>query len=184
MGLQARPDAPRLAAIALVDIAPWMEPQGVGRIVDFMRAYPDGFASLEEVSRHIAGYRGQTLAAIPAGLRKNLRLNGHGRWVWHWDPRLMSGENHDHRNDPAFFERALACYPGPLLLVRGARSDVVSEESVSRFTKMFPRARVTQLTGAGHMVAGDANTAFTSTVIEFLAEVMPTDGTPTQQLDK
>jgi len=34
----------------LVDIAPRIEPEGVARIMAFMRGYPDGFESLEAAS--------------------------------------------------------------------------------------------------------------------------------------
>jgi pimeloyl-ACP methyl ester carboxylesterase len=173
MAMSARGDTPAIAALALVDIAPRVEPKGVDRIVDFMRAHPEGFATLEDAARHIAHYRGRPMIAHPRGLQKNLRLNQAGRWTWHWDQRLMNDENHNHRNDPAFFERALAQYTGPLLLIRGGRSDVVSEAGAEQFRQTFPQARFVALPGAGHMVAGDANDAFTASLIGFLSEVMP-----------
>lgn len=176
MAMGARSDAPAIAALALVDIAPRVESRGVDRIVDFMRAHPEGFATLEDAARHIAEYRGRPVVANPRGLQKNLRLNQAGRWAWHWDHRLMSDENHNHRDDPAFFERALAQYRGPLMLLRGGRSDVVSEAGAERFRQTFPQARVVALPGAGHMVAGDANDAFTASLIGFLSEAMPPKG--------
>ncbi len=128
---------------------------------------------LEAAARHIAAYRGRPVVADLRGLRKNLRLNAAGRWTWHWDQRLMNDENHSHRNDPAFFERALARYRGSILLVRGERSDVISEGGAAVFRQTFPQARYVNVQGAGHMVAGDANDAFTATVVEYLREVMP-----------
>ena len=157
----------------MVDIAPRVESKGVDRIVAFMRAHPDGFATLDDAARHIAAYRGRKVVAHPRGLEKNLRLNQAGRWCWHWDQRLMNDENHNHRNDPAFFERALADFSAPLLLVRGGRSDVISEHGAAHFRHTYPRARFVDLPGAGHMVAGDANDAFTATLIAFLGDVMP-----------
>jgi len=173
MAMSARSDAPAIAALALVDIAPRVEAKGVDRIVEFMRAHPEGFATLEDAARHIAHYRGRPVTTHPRGLQKNLRLNPAGRWTWHWDQRLMNDENHNHRNDPGFFERALARYAGPLMLVRGGRSDVISPAGAKQFRQTFPQARVVALPGAGHMVAGDANDAFTATLIDFLREVMP-----------
>lgn len=173
MAMVAREDAPPLTAIALVDIAPHVEAVGVDRIVNFMRAHPDGFATLDEAAQHIAAYRGRPVAASRRGLGKNLRLNAAGRWVWHWDPRLMNDENRSHRNGPDYFERALAGYKGDLMLIRGARSDVISDAGAQRFCRRFPNAQYVNLAGAGHMVAGDANDVFSQTVIDFLARAMP-----------
>ena len=173
MAAVARGDAPTINALALVDIAPRIEATGVDRIVNFMRAHPEGFATLEDAALHIASYRGRPVAAHPRGLQKNLRLNAAGRWTWHWDQRLMNDDNHNHRDDPAFFERTLAQYAGPLMLVRGARSDVISEAGAEVFRKAFPQAHFVNLPGAGHMVAGDANDAFTASLIGFLGRVMP-----------
>ncbi len=175
MAMVARDDAPPVAAVALVDIAPRLEEKGVDRIVNFMRAHPEGFATLEDAARHIAAYRGRPVVADVRGLGKNLRRNSAGRWAWHWDPRLMNDENHSHRNDPAYFERALAGFGGELMLIRGARSDVISEAGAQRFCSTFPKARMVNLAGAGHMVAGDANDVFTRTVIDYLTAVMPPD---------
>lgn len=173
MALIGRSDAPPISALALVDIAPRLENEGVDRIVNFMRASPDGFATLEEAAAHIAAYRGRPTSASPRGLKKNLRLNERGRWVWHWDARLMNEENHSHRNDPEMFERALQSYTAPILLVRGQRSDVLSEAGAHAFLATFPHASYVNLRGAGHMVAGDANDAFTASVSDFLRDAMP-----------
>jgi pimeloyl-ACP methyl ester carboxylesterase len=166
-------DAPPIAALALVDVAPRLESVGVDRIVNFRRAHPDGFATLDDAARHISAYRGRPVAAHPRGLQKNLRLNKQGRWVWHWDQRLMNDENHSHRNDRSLFERALQRFDKPVLLVRGDRSDVLTEAGAQAFLETFPNARYVNVRGAGHMVAGDANDAFTAGVVDFLGDVMP-----------
>lgn len=170
-----RAEPPAVAALVLVDVAPRVELAGVQRIVDFMTAHPEGFASLEEAARHVARYRGRE-AVEPArldGLRKNLRRNAAGRWMWHWDPMLLHERNHAGRTDPEALERALAGWRGPTLLVRGALSDVVSLDGARALLERVPGARFVDLAEAGHMVAGDANDAFSETIIDFLHEAMP-----------
>jgi pimeloyl-ACP methyl ester carboxylesterase len=54
------------------------------------------------------------------------------------------------------------------LLVRGRLSDVLSEEGAREFLALAPHARYADVSGAGHMVAGDRNDAFTTAVAEFL----------------
>ena len=56
----------------------------------------------------------------------------------------------------------------PTLLVRGRASDVVSEEGAREFLDAVPHAEYVDLEAAGHMVAGDRNDAFASSVIDFL----------------
>lgn len=178
MAAVGRTDAPPISALVLVDIAPRMEEAGVERIVSFMRARPDGFASLEEAAQHIAAYRGRPMEGPIEGLKKNLRLNAQGRWNWHWDPQLMSEANHNHRRDADGYERALRGLRAPILLLRGQRSDVISEEDARALVQTMPQARFIDLKGAGHMVAGDANDAFVASVAAFLHEVMPPAQSP------
>lgn len=172
MAAVGRADAPPINALVLVDIAPRMEVAGVERIVRFMRAQPDGFATLEEAAQHIAAYRGRPMEGPLEGLKKNLRLNAQGRWVWHWDPRLMSENNHNHRRDPDGYERALRGLQAPTMLLRGQRSDVTTEADARALVQTLPRARFVDLKDAGHMIAGDANDAFAAGVADFLHEVM------------
>lgn len=175
MGAIGLPDAPPIDVLVLVDVAPRIEHEGVQRIVSFMTAHPDGFATLEEAARHISEYKGRPVEAREDGLRKNLRLNAAGRWVWHWDPRLMHERSHAQRRDPSLYEPAMRRWQRPTLLVRGGRSDVVSPEGARALLELVPHARYVDLSDAGHMVAGDANDDFTETVVAFLTETLPPD---------
>ena len=58
----------------------------------------------------------------------------------------------------------------PMLLVRGGSSDVVGEDEADALLRVAPRAQAIDVTGAGHMVAGDRNDAFSSAVVEFLVK--------------
>jgi pimeloyl-ACP methyl ester carboxylesterase len=53
------------------------------------------------------------------------------------------------------------------LLLRGQRSDVISEEDARALVQTLPRARFVDLKGAGHMITGDANDAFAASVGRF-----------------
>jgi non-heme chloroperoxidase len=163
-------DRPFAAALVLVDITPQVQPAGVDRIVSFMTAHPDGFASLDDAADAVASYvphrpRPKDLR----GLAKNLRRGGDGRWRWHWDPRLISGEGRiNATRDPARLERAARALRTPTLLVRGRMSDLVAEEDARAFLALVPHAGYVDVSGAGHMVAGDQNDPFTAAVVDFL----------------
>lgn len=174
LGAQSR--RPFARALVLVDVTPRLEVSGVLRILSFMRARPEGFASLEEAADAVAAYLPQRPRPRDlGGLQKNLRRGDDGRLRWHWDPALMAQWSDD-RYDPAAttalhqarltMARSLRV---PTLLIRGRMSDVVSPEGVREFMEAAPHARFVDLAEAGHMVAGDRNDAFTRSVVDFLA---------------
>ena len=59
----------------------------------------------------------------------------------------------------------------PVLLVRGRMSDLVSEDKATEFLARFPAIEFVDVSGAGHMVAGDRNDAFTEAVLAFLDRI-------------
>ena len=163
-----------VAALVLVDIVPKMSPVGVAKIRGFMMAHGDGFASHAEAADAISAYypdrpRPKDLS----GLSKNLRLGDDGRYRWHWDQRMMT----DTRADPAhmldLLDRADWTDRVPTLLVRGMKSDIVTDDGVADLRRRIPALEIADIGGAGHMVAGDKNDEFNAAVIEFLARVMP-----------
>ena len=170
----------RAAALVLVDIVPEPEPEGIARIVGFMRAHNNGFATLDEAVDAVAAYNpSRPRPRDPGGLMRNLRLRDDGRLYWHWDPRTVSGRDEIGREDgfhtvvQRSAEIAAKQTATPLLLVRGLASDVVSEAGVAAFRAQAPRLEVVDVGGAGHMVAGDRNDVFGTGVIEFLRRNLP-----------
>ena len=159
------------AGLVLVDVAPHIEPQGAERVLRFMGARPDGFATLEEVAEAVAAYNPHRRR--PPDLRnleKNLRRRADGRYVWHWDPRFLEVDRSD-RGRSEMMEQAARSLRAPTLLVRGRQSDLLSEEGAQRFLALVPHAQFRDVSGAGHMVAGDRNDAFTDAVLQFLAAI-------------
>ena len=60
-------------------------------------------------------------------------------------------------------------YDGPVLVLRGERSDYVQPEHRPAIRALFPRARFLALRDAGHWLHADAPDAFLSVVQEFLS---------------
>ncbi|MEY2448457.1 MAG: hypothetical protein QOH79_1933 [Acidimicrobiaceae bacterium] len=173
-------DGPPIAsALVLVDVAPTIEMEGALRIGAFMAEHmEDGFASLEEVADAIAAYNPhRPRPSDLSGLRKNLRQRPDGRWAWHWDPRFISGrfgsqdETRSSLVDPARLRIAAKNLTIPVLLVRGRMSDLLSEAGAQELLELVPHARLADVAGAGHMVAGDRNDLFNDEVVSFLEEV-------------
>ena len=168
-------------ALVLVDIAPKVEKAGVKKIIEFMSQRPDGFDSLEQVTAAIGAYQPHREPPKDvAGLAKNVRKTDDGRYRWHWDPRFMAAP----RSVEARTARLEACARAlelPTLLVRGGLSDVLSEAGAEAFLRMCPHSEYVNITGAGHMVAGDRNDVFGDAVTEFLASTVPVDDEPVQR---
>lgn len=162
-------------AIVLVDVTPRLQVAGVARILTFMQAHPDGFASLEEAADHVAAFLpNRPRPKDLSGLEKNLRRGDDGRWRWHWDPRMM-GDANAAPPDPEKVQRSVeehleraAELDVPVLLVRGRMSDVVSEDDARQFLAAVPHAEYVDVADAAHMVAGDRNDVFIDAVVAFL----------------
>ncbi len=168
--------APVLSALVLVDITPRMDPKGVAHIQGFMRQNAEtGFASVEECAEAVARYL-VTRPRPPSveGLRKNLRLREDGRYVWHWDPRFLDGPRtvgHDREGVIAFTEAAARRLTIPTMLVRGGSSELIDENHVALFRELVPHAQFADVSGAGHMVAGDKNDVFASAILKFMNSI-------------
>lgn len=172
--IHAVASAIRPAAVVLVDIVPHPEPEGINRIVGFMRAHPNGFATLDEAVDAVAAYNpSRPRPRDPKGLMRNLRQRDDGRFYWHWDPRIVSHRPQDFHETIQRSALSLAEIGVPVLLVRGLKSDVVSDAGVAAFRELVPHLEVADVGGAGHMVAGDRNDAFNDAAIAFLERNMP-----------
>lgn len=165
---------PMLDALVLVDVTPWMDPDGVDRIQGFMRTHSsDGFATLDQAADAIAAYlphrkRPRALE----GLAKNLRLGEDGRFRWHWDPRFLDGPLNVNAGAEVHLRRLQEGLPAldlPMLLVRGMLSELLHEREIRAFAAAAPNAQIIDVGGAGHMVAGDRNDIFAAAILDFLA---------------
>ena len=167
-------------ALVIVDVGPRIEREGVDKIHAFMRQKPDGFDSLQEVADSIASYQPQRSRPRSLdGLVKNVRKAPNGKLRWHWDPRFRA-ERYDLEKRGARLEACSLRLRLPTLLVRGGLSDVLSEEGAQAFLKLCQHSEYVNVSGAGHMVAGDRNDIFGNAVIDFLARKVPVGGAPAQ----
>ncbi len=164
------------AALVLVDITPRWEAAGVERILTFMQASPDGFADYADAAGRIAAYLPHRRARkSEEQLRALLHEGSDGRLHWHWDPALLAAVAHDTERYQTRLKAAAAQINVPVLLLSGARSDVVSQATINEFLQLVPHAQHVQLPDATHMLAGDANDAFTGEVARFVFALAASD---------
>ncbi len=88
------------------------------------------------------------------GVRQFLLQNLRSRPRWHWQPNLglLSA------NLPAIADwpdPGPVSYPGPVLWLRGERSDYVRDEHLPAMRELFPAVELQTVPGAGHWVQAD-----------------------------
>jgi pimeloyl-ACP methyl ester carboxylesterase len=184
---QGRTSRQLYAGLVLVDVTPALDFTGVRRIMRFMSAHPQGFASLADASLAIADYTGREPPAQVDGLRSVLRLDqASDRWRWHWDPRFLDDKIQLLDAEGTADEGAVAARAAlirgkldaaainvhvPTLIVRGAKSDLVTPDAVRALQAIIPGSEYVDVAEAGHMVAGDDNDTFTAAVLDFLHRI-------------
>jgi pimeloyl-ACP methyl ester carboxylesterase len=167
----------RVRGIVLIDVGHRLEAQGVQRIMEFLTAH-DSFGSLEEAAAHIASYLPQRKNVRPESLTRNLRRRADGRWVWkHRMGRPPEGqdlpEDFDQRMDMVIGglgddAATLAC---PVLVLRGAASDVLSAQGAQEIVDLMPNGRLEVVERAGHLAAGDNPHTTVAAISRFLDEL-------------
>jgi pimeloyl-ACP methyl ester carboxylesterase len=154
-------------ALILVDVTPRVDPEGQAKIIGFMKANPNGFATVDDAAKAVTAYLPHRPRPSDAsGLQRNLRLRN-GRYYWHWDPAFFGQEEGAPHNMFDRYEEAARHVAVPTLLVRGSQSELVKEENVRHFLSVISGAEYVDVQ-AGHMVAGDSNDAFTDAVVTFI----------------
>ena len=122
------------------------------------------FATLEDmIDRTLAYSPGRGTRAVRRGVQHNAQQQGDGSWSWRWDPH-QRGER-DYAFDAT--ATALARFAGPILLVRGELSDIVTDDLASAFAAAHPDTQLVTMTGAGHAVQGDRPVELAQALLAF-----------------
>jgi pimeloyl-ACP methyl ester carboxylesterase len=161
----------RVARLCVVDVAPVAYDGGrqfVGN-VQAMRGLD--LARLDSRSDADAALRD----AVPddvvrAFLLQNLRRSPEPPG-WSWQPNLevIDRDLGAITGWPAEELTGVAPYHGPVLWVRGERSEYITDEHAAAMATYFPRVRKLTVRGAGHWVHSEQPEAFASVLEAFLA---------------
>ena len=159
----------RVERLVVVDIGPEIAPAGRARVGTLMATAPERFESLDEVVTHMrANAPLYTEAMLRHRAAHAVRPLPDGGLTWKYDRALRDAIRQGRMRVPTDLWaqwRAITC---PTLLVRGAESDVLSDETAKRMVEELPVARLVVVPGAGHTVPGDRPAAFQSLLREFL----------------
>lgn len=164
----------RVRALVLVDVGPESAKEGVDNIVRFTRG-PDelDFEEFVEMAHRFNPRR--SIENIRERMRHRLKPTGEGKWTWKFDRRFRQPDSGLTIGSPLSNDEMWQIYrsvPVPVLLVRGAESDVLSQEVAERAAREMRSARLVVVPGAGHSVPGDNPDGFTAAVVEFIDDLL------------
>lgn len=159
----------RVERLVVVDIGPEIAPAGRARVSALMATAPERFESVDEVVTHMrVNAPLYTEALLRHRAEHAVRALPGGGFTWKYDRALRDAIRQGRMRVPTDLWpqwRAITC---PTLLVRGAQSDVLSDETAKRMVDELPLAQLVVVPGAGHTVPGDQPAAFQSLLREFL----------------
>ena len=158
----------RVRWLIVADIAPARSPSDHGPIADALRALPvESLASRSGADAALA-------SAVPdPGLRRFLLQNlvaGETGFRWRIDLDAIADALPDLADFPAIAPGAV--YEGPVLFLRGARSDYIAARDEPRIRALFPAARIATVDDAGHWLHTEQPAAVMAHIEAFL------DGAP------
>jgi esterase len=164
--------AASMAGLVLVDIAPEISMQGSLKIRDFIKMDREMDSVEDFVERALKFNPMRNRELLRRSLLHNLRQQPNGRWAWKHDPNRMP-QNFEHERDERktmIMDNAqnIVC---PTLVLRGSRSDVLTDESAKEFSESVPKGRWLRIENAGHTIQGDNPRALLDALDPFLKEI-------------
>lgn len=163
--------SPELAGLVIVDVGTRAADTGARRITDFVTAPAELDSINEFVERALKFNPRRDRRLLETSLQHNLRRLPNGRWTWKYDPRPISRPNIDRlRREwlPALTARA-AKIQCPVLVLRGAESDLLSDAGAAELAGLAPDGQWARIDGAGHTIQGDNPRALCAELRRFLA---------------
>jgi esterase len=162
----------QLAGVVLVDVGPDVQSSAVERITDFVTSAPLGGSVEDFVERAQAFNPRRDPRLLRYSLLHNLRQLPDGTWTWKYDRRGLTPayvasvtrqlEGLRHGTD------AITC---PVLLIRGAESDALSDAQAAGFVATLPNGQWARVENAGHTVQGDNPSGLVQVIADFLAQI-------------
>ena len=153
---QAAEDPSRIAAAALNDIGPVVESQGLEKIRTYVgqgRSFPTWMHAARSLAdTHGEAHPAFTLDDWLAMAKRNLVIGSNGRIVFDYDMKLAEPmlEADDSAVPPDLWPGFDALCDKPLLLIRGALSNLLSEETFAEMQRRAEDVEAITVTQTGH----------------------------------
>lgn len=158
MGLAGLPDTP-IQKLLLNDVGPHLEPGAVGRIGDYL-GKPVRFETLQQGIDY-AALLAQSFGPLTSGewreINTPLLHERDGAWYFRYDPRIAQPFTATTDEMAAAGEAALwgalTAFQGPVLVVRGEQSDLLSRETTAKMVAQGRAVSSVEIAGVGHAPA-------------------------------
>lgn len=142
----------RVSRAVLNDIGPEIDPRGLQRILKYVGVAPEAFPDMGAVVRYYREHYGPMVEHLPEDqvaefARWNVRRSDSGVYVWKMDPAVRRANPTPPARDPWEAFGAMRC---PLLVLRGASSDILSAEIAARMAAAQPAMRLVEVPNVGH----------------------------------
>jgi len=108
---------------------------------------------------------------LKRSLRHNLRELPDGRWTWKTDWRRPADFLEGVKRAIGALQTEVSRLACPLLVVRGAESDIFLDSHAERFAEAVADGRWCRIDGAGHAVQGDQPQALVEALEAFWSTV-------------
>ena len=159
-----------LDALVVVDTGPQGQRAGRQRIEQFQQL-PDELDTFEEFAQRVQEYTGRSLEQVMGALRFSIRQRPDGKWSWKYDKVLRTAGARPPGWAPEQLWECVERISCPTLVVRGERSDIFAEETLSRMGQVIPDCATATIARAGHLVQGDNPADFLTEAIKLLDRV-------------
>lgn len=158
MALAGLPGTP-IRKLLLNDVGPHLEPASIQRISSYL-GKPARFDTLQQGVDHAAMLAQSFGPLTPDEWREintPLLHEQDGAWQFRYDPRIAQPfgaitEEASKLGEAALWH-ALAAFQGPVLVVRGEHSDLLSPETVAKMVASGPAVSSVTIPGVGHAPA-------------------------------
>ncbi len=142
----------RVRRAVLNDIGPEIDPAGAQRIMAYVGHAPEAFQDMRAVVRYYKDNYAPMVAGLPDDqvaefARWNVRKADTGLFVWKMDPSVRAFSLPPPGPDPWEAFKAMSC---PVLVIRGAQSDLLSPAVAKRMCETLADCRLVEVPGVGH----------------------------------
>lgn len=168
----ARDHSHRLKHLVLADMGPQMADQGargIRRTTGESRKAP-GFGTEAEALEHYAGmYPGASKEFLMRQVAAGLALDEEtGNLVFRFDPAIHEATGRGAIAEIPYLWESLEHIKCPTLVIRAAKSKVLSPEIAAEMVRRLPNGRLAEIPDSGHQVPLHQPEAFARTVRGFL----------------